>query len=140
MTRPAPAPRGAVPARGTAVAVAVDAALVVVFAVIGRASHREGIDAAGVWETAWPFLVGLAVGWAASLGWRRPLALWPTGVAAWLGAVAVGMLLRVAVGQGTAVAFVIVAAVTLGLFLLGWRGIAAVVRRTRSRRRAAVVS
>ena len=39
-------------------ALALDAALVVVFAVIGRSSHAEGLDVAGVWGTAWPFLVG----------------------------------------------------------------------------------
>jgi hypothetical protein len=35
--------------------------------------------------------------------------------------VAVGMLLRVVAGQGTAVSFIIVALCFLGLFLLGWR-------------------
>jgi hypothetical protein len=40
---------------------------------------------------------------------------------AWLATVAVGMALRVAFGQGTAVAFIIVALGFLGLFLLGWR-------------------
>ena len=40
----------------------------VVFATIGRASHDEGLRLAGVWHTAWPFLVGtaLALAWAAS--------------------------------------------------------------------------
>jgi hypothetical protein len=38
--------------------------------------------------------------------------------------VALGMLLRVVGGQGTAVAFIIVALAFLGLFLLGWRLIA----------------
>ena len=54
---------------GTAIvvgALALDTALVIVFAVIGRSSHAEGLDVAGVWGTAWPFLTGLAVGW-----WRR---------------------------------------------------------------------
>jgi hypothetical protein len=42
-------------------------------------------------------------------------------VGAWLGAVALGMLLRVISGQGTAPAFIGVALAFLGLFLLGWR-------------------
>jgi hypothetical protein len=42
-------------------------------------------------------------------------------VGAWLGTVALGMLLRVVSGQGTAPAFIGVALVFLGLFLLGWR-------------------
>ena len=48
-------------------AVVADAAVVVVFATIGRASHDEGLRLAGVWHTAWPFLVGtaLALAWAA---------------------------------------------------------------------------
>jgi hypothetical protein len=47
------------------------------------------------------------------------------------------MLLRAASGQGTALQFVIVAAVTLLVALVGWRSIALVVRRTRDRRAGA---
>ncbi|WP_438855172.1 DUF3054 domain-containing protein [Agromyces sp. M3QZ16-3] len=118
--------------RATAiVAGAVDVVLVTVFAGIGRASHEEHIDAAGVWTTAWPFLVGLAIGWLVARAWRHPLALWPTGVAAWLSAVVVGMLLRLATGAGAAFAFVVVASATLALFLLGWRAVGALIRRAR---------
>ncbi|WP_430648136.1 DUF3054 domain-containing protein [Agromyces sp. GXS1127] len=128
---PAPAARPA----SIVAAIAADVVLVVVFAAIGRASHDESVDAAGVWATAWPFLVGLAVGWIAVRGWRRPLAVRSTGVASWLATVIVGMLLRLATGAGAAVAFVIVATVTLALFLLGWRAVAALARRSRSRAR-----
>jgi hypothetical protein len=38
-------------------------------------------------------------------------------------------------GQGVQVAFVIVASLVLGLFLIGWRAVAMLVRRARSRRR-----
>ncbi|WP_400999770.1 DUF3054 domain-containing protein [Agromyces sp. GXQ0307] len=116
---------------------ALDVMLVVLFAGIGRASHGEVVDAGGVWETAWPFLVGLAVGWLLVRGWRRPLAVRPTGVAAWVAAVAVGMLLRLATGGGAALAFVVVATATLGLFLLGWRAIAVLIRRARRARSTA---
>ncbi|MRX45561.1 DUF3054 domain-containing protein [Agromyces kandeliae] len=118
------------------VAVAVDVVLVVVFAAIGRGSHREVVDAAGVWQTAWPFLVGLAIGWLVARGWRRPLAVRPTGIAAWLSAVIVGMLLRLVTGSGAALAFVVVATLTLAAFLLGWRAVAALVRRLRRDRSA----
>ena len=91
------------------------------FVVIGRASHAKGESLAGIASTAWPFLAGLACGWVAARGWRRPAALVPAGVGAWLGTVAVGMVLRVVSGQGTALAFVLVALAFLGLFLLGWR-------------------
>jgi hypothetical protein len=80
-------------------------------------------------STAWPFLTGLAAGWLAVRAWRRPAELVPAGVGAWLGAVAGGMALRVVSGQGTAVAFIGVALVFLGLFLLGWRLAAQLVER-----------
>lgn len=110
-------------------ALVLDAVLVTVFAVIGRSSHAEGLDAAGVWGTAWPFLAGLAIGWVVARAWRHPSAPWPTGVIVWAVTLIVGMLLRVAVGQGVQVAFVIVAAVTLAILLIGWRGVAALVTR-----------
>jgi hypothetical protein len=112
----------------------LDAVLVVAFAIIGRGTHEERLDLAGAWGTAWPFLVGLVLGWAVALAWRHPLAVWPTGVVVWAGTFLAGMLLRVATGQGVALAFVIVAALTLALLLIGWRGIALLMsRRTRVR-------
>ena len=107
--------------RSVWLAVVLDCCCVLVFVIIGRASHTKGESLAGIASTAWPFLAGLAGGWLAARAWRRPSRLWPAGVGAWLGAVALGMVLRVVSGQGTAVAFVIVALVFLGLFLLGWR-------------------
>lgn len=112
-------------------ALLLDVVVVTVFAGIGRASHAEGLDVGGVWGTAWPFLAGLAVGWLAARAWRHPAAVWPTGVLVWAVTLVAGMLLRVASGQGTAVAFMVVAALTLGLFLVGWRAIAALVSRRR---------
>lgn len=105
-------------------AAALDAACVLLFVVIGRASHAKGETLAGIASTAWPFLVGLALGWLAARAWRRPLGLVPAGVGAWLGTVALGMVLRVVSGQGTAFAFILVALAFLGLFLLGWRALA----------------
>ena len=55
---------------------------------------------------------------AATRFWRRPTALVPTGLGVWLGTVAVGMILRVLAGQGTAFAFILVALAFLGLFQL----------------------
>jgi FtsH-binding integral membrane protein len=83
-------------------------------------------------STAWPFLAGLLGGWLAVRAWRRPLALVPSGAGAWLGAAGLGMVLRVVAGQGTAVAFVLVALAFLGLFLLGWRVVLRVVPRRRA--------
>jgi hypothetical protein len=105
-----------------------DCCCVLAFVIIGRASHAKGESLAGIASTAWPFLAGLACGWLAARGWRRPVGLAPAGVGAWLGSVAVGLVLRVVSGQGTAVAFVLVALAFLGLFLLGWRLVAGLVR------------
>ena len=106
---------------GGLIAVVLDCACVLVFVIIGRASHNKGESVAGIASTAWPFLTGLAAGWLAVRAWRRPAGLVPAGVGAWLGTVAGGMVLRVVSGQGTAIAFIGVALAFLGLFLLGWR-------------------
>jgi Protein of unknown function (DUF3054) len=118
--------------RSARVAVVLDVCCVLVFVVIGRASHTKGESLAGIASTSWPFLCGLAAGWVASRAWRRPLALRPAGLAVWLCTVALGMILRVVSGQGTAVAFIIVALVFLGLFLLGWRLLARFLTRQRA--------
>lgn len=115
----------------------VDAVLVVLFVMIGRRSHAEDVDLAGVWQTGWPFLAALVVGWLVSFAWRSPLALWPTGVVVWAVTVAGGMALRAASGQGTELAFVLVATVTLAIFLLGWRAIEGLRIRRRAARAAA---
>ena len=110
-------------------AVLLDVACVLAFVAIGRASHHDGDSVAGLAAVAWPFLAGLALGLLATRAWRRPAAIVPAGLGAWLGAAVGGMLLRVAAGQGTAPAFIGVALAFLGLFLLGWRGVAAAVSR-----------
>ena len=117
------------PASARALAAAADTAVVLVFAAVGRGFHAAEHPVLGVLGTAWPFLVGLAAAWLAVRAWNRPFALWPTGIALWAGAWGIGMLLRAATGAGTAVAFLIVAVLVLGLLLLGWRAAALGVRR-----------
>jgi Protein of unknown function (DUF3054) len=107
--------------RSVRLAVILDCCCVLLFVIIGRASHAKGESLGGIASTAWPFLAGLAGGWLAARAWRRPSGLWPAGVGTWLGAAALGMVFRVVSGQGTAVAFIGVALAFLGLFLLGWR-------------------
>jgi Protein of unknown function (DUF3054) len=107
--------------RSAAGAAAADLGCVLLFVVIGRANHNASGGLAGLWDTFWPFAAGAVVGLLATRFWRRPAALRPTGVGVWLGTVAVGMLLRVLAGQGTAFAFILVALAFLGLFQLGWR-------------------
>lgn len=116
-------------ARGAVMAFAADIACLVLFAVVGRQSHRESLDSAGVLVTLWPFLAGLVVAWSIGRLWRAPMRLAPAGVGAWAGALTLGMLLRAVSGQGVEVAFVLVAAVVLAVLLLGWRAVAALLGR-----------
>ncbi|MBG6057095.1 putative anti-sigma-YlaC factor YlaD [Cryobacterium sp. MP_M5] len=118
----------AVPA-SVIVPASIDAVLVLVFALIGRASHGEGL--LGVLTTWWPFLGGLAIGWLVLRVWRSPRRIVWTGIGVWLCTVAGGMLLRLASGQGVQPTFILVATIVLGLFLLGWRAIALLATRLR---------
>jgi peptidoglycan/LPS O-acetylase OafA/YrhL len=114
-----------------ALAVVLDTAFVVLFVAIGRTSHEEGSALLGFLTTLWPFLAGAAIGWLVSRAWRAPMRIvWP-GILIWAGAVLIGMLLRIVSGQGVQWSFVIVTAVVLGVFLIGWRAVALLVRRIR---------
>lgn len=115
---------------GIAAAALADAALILVFAAIGRDAHQRGDIFTGVLLTAWPFLAGAALAWLSVRVRRSPLSI-PAGLVVWLGAVAGGMVLRAVTGQTVVVAFVIVALVSLGLLLVGYRGLLALVRRFR---------
>jgi FtsH-binding integral membrane protein len=107
-----------------ALTLALDAAVICLFAAIGRRSHAETGALTSVMTTAWPFLVGLAAGWLVSLlALRRVPLNVREGVPVWLCTVAVGMLIRGLTGAGTAFSFVIVATVFLGAMLLGWRAV-----------------
>lgn len=108
-------------------AAVLDCCCVFVFVIIGRQTHHDADSLAGVWHTAWPFLAGLVVGLVVTRAWRRPMALVPAGLGAWLGAAAAGMVIRVLAGQGTAAAFIVVTLAFLGLFTLGWRLVARLV-------------
>lgn len=123
--------------RAALAAFALDAALVVVFAAIGRSTHEGDPFGAAGWglvQTAWPFLAALLAGWAIARGWNHPYEVLRTGAPVWAITVVGGMLLRAASGHGTAVAFIAVAAVTLLVFLVGWRALVAGVRAPARRR------
>jgi hypothetical protein len=96
----------------------VDLVLVGIFAVIGRLSHYGTLTAGGWWTTAWPFLAGTLVAWAALTATKRPPAAITSGIVVWLGALVGGMLLRHASGQGTATSFIVVATLVLGALLV----------------------
>lgn len=101
----------------------LDLVLVLVFAVIGRASHGEALTPLGILTTGWPFLVAGAIASVLAclvlrLGWLKEGAL------VWVTTAVVGLLLRAITGGGMAIAFIIVATTTLGLLLVGWRFVA----------------
>jgi Protein of unknown function (DUF3054) len=105
-------------------AVGFDVFVVVAFVAIGRRNHDEHPGLTGLIETAAPFLIGLALAWAASRAWRDPNGL-ITGARVWVVTVAAGMLARrFILNEGTAASFVVVTAIFLGTFLVGWRAIA----------------
>ena len=108
--------------RTVAFAAAADLAVVVLFVVMGRASHREGGSyLAETLKVLGPFVIALAVTWLAARVWRQPLAPYATGIVVWLGTAAGGLLLRRFVfDRSTAMGFVIVGSVFL-LALPGWR-------------------
>jgi peptidoglycan/LPS O-acetylase OafA/YrhL len=110
-------------------AAAADAVLIMVFAAVGRDAHQRGDVMTGVLLTAWPFLAGAALGWLVARAWRDPLSVRRAGLAVWLGSVAGGMVLRAVTGQAVVLPFVIVALLSLGLVLVGYRILLAVVRR-----------
>ena len=99
----------------------LDAALVVVFVLIGTRNHDTNTGAGGVATVAAPFLIGLAAGWLVTRAWKAPTAV-KTGVLIWVVTIVVGLVLRrFAWDEGTAGAFVIVAAVFNAFTLVGWR-------------------
>ena len=120
------------PTRTTVLSFVIDALLVLVFVLIGRATHDDD-PLLGALVTYWPFFVALVIGWVVARAWKNPFAVLRSGLPIWVATVAIGMLLRVLSGQGVQVSFVIVTSVVLGVFLLGWRGAAAVGARRRAR-------
>jgi Protein of unknown function (DUF3054) len=103
------------------IAVVADLLVVVVFAAVGRSQHHESTGIHGIWHTAWPFAVGTVLALALT-AWTRtdPLAL-RVGIRVWIWTLAIGMVVGTAIGAGTEIAFVIVAALVLAALFLGWR-------------------
>ena len=97
---------------------AVDVVLVLLFAAIGRLSHAEGLTPSGWAHTAWPFLAGTVLGWVVVELRHLPPGAVTSGAVVWLSTVVGGMLLRQLSDQGTALPFVVVALVVLGVFLV----------------------
>lgn len=115
-----------------ALGLGLDAALIFVFAAIGRRNHGHTGALLEVLSTAWPFLAGMTAGWlVALLALRRSPLQVRDGIPVWLCAVAVGMALRSLTHTGTAFSFIVVATIFLGTALLGWRAVARLTPRWR---------
>ena len=105
----------------------VDFLTVVVFVIVGRSVHGHVDSIAGLASTAYPFLVGLFLGWVSIRAWRRPTQIFPVGVTVWLSTAVIGQIIRLLVGQGSAVPFVLVSLGFFALTMLGWRLVVKVV-------------
>ena len=115
--------------RRASLALAIDIVLVIVFVAIGRRNHHEDEGLSGLASVSAPFLIGLTGGWVGAWSRRKPMAL-ATGAQIWGCTVLLGLVLRRTVfDRGIAIPFIIVATITLGVFLVGWRAIAGVVTK-----------
>lgn len=110
-------------------ALGIDAGLVVLFAAIGYWTHADTLTLAGVASTAWPFLIALVVAHVVLFATCRNTVTLLSGVGVWILTVALGMVVRKVGGDGTAVAFIVVATLFNAATLLGWRLVARFVRR-----------
>lgn len=113
----------------------IDLVFVVIFAIVGRASHAESLSPLGIAQTAWPFVVACLFGWVVvnlldDTGYGPRAAL-----VVWLVTVLAGMGLRITAGGTAELAFVLVAAAFLFSAFFGWR---LVLRLVRGRQRTAV--
>ena len=114
-------------------ALAADAVAVVVFAAIGRSSHAEAGSVVGLLGTAAPFLVGLAAAWATPWVRAQPAGFRAGGIVL-AGTAVLGLLVRFAFTGRLPWSFVLVATLSLAVFLLGWRGVAALTAKLSHRR------
>lgn len=92
---------------------------------------------AGLTSTAWPFVIGVSVGWLILVALGRVGTTVTDGVIVSVVTVSIGMLLRIVGGQGIALPFVLVALGFLGAFMLGWRIVLRGLRHVRTNRTTA---
>lgn len=112
-------------------AILADLALVVLFVVIGRASHGEPLDLEGLQRTGLPFVAGTLLAWIGFLLKRHSGLTLVNGVFVWAMTLVLGMLFRLLLGGTAELTFVLVAALVLAVFLIGWRAVRWAVRRNR---------
>lgn len=119
------------PGRSSAVILALDVVLIILFAALGRDTHQHGLDPAGILVTASPFLAACLAGRLLLARWQSPASLWPAGAVLWLITVVAGLGIRALFGGGVAPSFAVVTLCVLGAFLLVPRAVNHLVRRKR---------
>lgn len=124
------------------ITVVLDIAIVAGFAIGGRRNHDVLFDLADIFQTAWPFLVALLLGWSAALlaakvqqrsyssALRRII---PSGLVIWIFTWLMGLLLRVAAGDTAEGQFPLVTGAFLAAGFIGWRLVALLLRIPRRR-------
>jgi len=115
---------------------ALDALALALFSLSLR-ERPEGAE--GFLASAWPYLAGLLLAWLVARAWRAPRALAWTGIRVWIITAAVALVLRSIVYEPVESGYAILSAVAVGVFLLGWRGIAFVLVALFGRAREPVV-
>lgn len=98
----------------------LDIGVVLTFVTLSRLSHNQVIDAAGVLGTAWPFLVGLLLGWAVTRSWRTTLTF-RAALGVFVFTLALGIAFRRLTFTGAQPSFVAMAFSVLSVLLMGWR-------------------
>ncbi|HUV57230.1 MAG TPA: DUF3054 domain-containing protein [Acidimicrobiales bacterium] len=101
--------------------VLADVLVILVFVAIGRNTHDHGVSATGLASTMWPFVAGLIIAWSVMIFRHRSGSSLSEGLVIAVMTVAVGMVVRVLAGQGTALAFIVVALLFLSALMGGWR-------------------
>ena len=111
----------------------VDLTCVLALALGGKSSHEPGESDWVLLTIAWPFALAALLAHLL-LAWRdRPTQrVWPEGATIVAVTYALGMLLRALSGRGMAPGFLVVAALFLGVTMLGWRAVAHLVARRRA--------
>lgn len=115
-------------------ALAADVVAIAVFALFARIAHQTDdmpLNFFGWLSTLWPFLVGVALSWVIIIAakWNGDRII-PAGISAWIVTVVVGLgIWTVRHGEFPHWSFILVATISSGLLMLGWRAIAGALGR-----------